>query len=125
MAVYVDDMRASFGRMIMSHMLADTIAELHAMADTIGVRRKWFQGCRKASWPHYDIAMSKRTLAVQAGAQQLTRLELSAAAALATRGPLCRRPRCSLSAMSGLLDQKMNERGAPRREAARIMRGPP
>jgi len=78
MAVYVDDMRASFGRMIMCHMLADTIAELHAMADTIGVQRKWFQGCRKASWPHYDIAMSKRALAVQAGAVELDRYALSA-----------------------------------------------
>jgi Protein of unknown function (DUF4031) len=73
MTVYVDDMRAPFGRMIMCHMLADTTDELHEMADKIGVNRKWFQA--NASWPHYDIALSKRALAVVAGARELTRQE--------------------------------------------------
>jgi uncharacterized protein DUF4031 len=68
--VYVDDMRAAFGRMIMCHMIADTEAELHAMADRIGVARKWFQ--RKPSGDHYDIALSKRRLAVQFGAREIT-----------------------------------------------------
>ena len=45
MAVYVDDMRANFGRMKMCHMIADTIDELHTMADRIGVARRWFQAC--------------------------------------------------------------------------------
>jgi hypothetical protein len=63
--VYVDDMRAPFGRLIMCHMIADTEAELHAMADRIGVARKWHQG------DHYDIALSKRALAVEAGAVEI------------------------------------------------------
>ena len=66
MSVYVDDMRAKFGRMIMCHMIADSDDELHAMAAKIGVARKWFQG------DHYDIALSKRALAVAAGAQEIT-----------------------------------------------------
>ena len=69
MAVYVDDMRARFGRMKMCHMIADSVEELHQMADTIGVARKWFQ---KSSWSHYDIALSKRALAVAAGAREIT-----------------------------------------------------
>jgi len=69
MAVYVDDMRAPFRRMIMCHMLADTVEELHAMADKIGVNRKWFQG------DHYDICISKRTLAVKYGAVEITMRE--------------------------------------------------
>lgn len=64
MPVYVDDMKAGYGRMVMCHM-ADTEDELHAMADLIGVDRKWYQ------YPHYDIALSKRTLAVANGAQEI------------------------------------------------------
>lgn len=71
MTVYVDDMRAPFGRLIMCHMIADTEAELHAMASRIGVARRWYQG------DHYDIALSKRALAVRYGAREITRRQLS------------------------------------------------
>lgn len=72
MAVYVDDMRAPYGRMVMCHMLADTDAELHAMAARIGVARRWWQSPEKTSGSHYDIALSKRALAVAAGAVEIT-----------------------------------------------------
>jgi hypothetical protein len=72
--VYVDDMRAKYGRMIMCHMLADSPEELHAMADRIGVQRKWFQS--RASSPHYDIALSKRSLAVAHGAVEVIGREI-------------------------------------------------
>ncbi len=68
MAVYVDDMRAGYGRMVMCHMWADSLPELLAMADTIGVHRKWLQQPPKASWVHFDIALSKKKLALAAGA---------------------------------------------------------
>jgi hypothetical protein len=67
-SVYVDRARNGYGRMIMCHMIADTPDELHAMADRIGVARRWFQTPPKASMWHYDIAQSKRTLAIEAGA---------------------------------------------------------
>lgn len=70
MAVYVDYARNPFGRMKMCHMLADTEEELHAMADKIGVKRKWFQ--KHASAPHYDICQTKRELAVSYGAIQVS-----------------------------------------------------
>lgn len=72
MAVYVDDMRACYGRMVMCHMIADSDAELHAMADKIGVSRRWWQSPEKTSGSHYDIALSKRALAVAAGAIEIT-----------------------------------------------------
>lgn len=72
MTVYVDSMRAPFGRMLMCHMIADTEAELHAMADRIGVARRWYQG------DHYDIAQSKRRLAVEAGAVEITLMQCGA-----------------------------------------------
>ena len=69
MTVYVDDMyrypMGELGRMKMSHMIADTEEELHAMAAAIGIARKWFQ---TKSHPHYDISMGKRDEAIQRGA---------------------------------------------------------
>lgn len=70
MTVYVDDMyrypMGQFRGMKMSHMVADTDDELHRMAGIIGVARRWFQG------DHYDIAISKRQLAIYAGAKEIT-----------------------------------------------------
>ena len=70
MSVYVDDMRAPFGRLIMCHMVADTPAELRAMADKIGVALKWVQhpGTYRE---HFDICLSKRARAVKAGAKEI------------------------------------------------------
>lgn len=72
MTVYVDDMEAGYGRMKMCHMLADTDEELHKMAALIGVARRWWQSPRNTSGSHYDIAKSKRAIAVQAGAVEIT-----------------------------------------------------
>lgn len=78
MTVYVDDMRARYGRMRMCHMLADSDEELHEMASRIGVARRWHQ---KAGTPHshYDICMSKRAIAVKFGAVEVTRKGVVAA----------------------------------------------
>ena len=71
--VYVDDSKIPFGRMLMSHMVADNVDELHAMADKIGLKRKWFQNKRI---PHYDVCQSKKRLAIGHGAVQVTAVEL-------------------------------------------------
>jgi hypothetical protein len=62
--------------MLMSHLWADTLEELLAMVDKIGVQRKWIQGHpelsfgkhKNASWVHFDIARSKKLLAIRHGA---------------------------------------------------------
>lgn len=74
MSVYVDDAKIPYGRMKMCHMLADTEDELHCMADRIGVKRRWFQ--QQTSVPHYDVSLSKRRLAVEAGAVELGRRDV-------------------------------------------------
>ena len=48
------------------HMYADTLEELHAMADRIGMRRSWFQN--HPFLQHYDLVPAKRELAVRYGA---------------------------------------------------------
>ncbi|MBS7812298.1 DUF4031 domain-containing protein [Roseococcus pinisoli] len=68
MTVYVDDVRHQFGRMVMCHMWADSLEELLVMADAIGVQRKWLQVPPKASWVHFDIALSKKAQALKLGA---------------------------------------------------------
>lgn len=67
MSVYVDDFRATFGRMKMCHMIADSKAELLAMADAIGVHRRWIQS-EGTPREHFDICLAKRALAVKRGA---------------------------------------------------------
>ncbi len=74
--VYVDDMRAPFGGMIMCHMIADTTEELNEMADRIGVKRRWIQDAGTYK-EHYDIAVAKRKKAVRAGAREITQRELA------------------------------------------------
>jgi hypothetical protein len=69
MPVYVDNSIGTFypGRKT-SHMVADTVEELHAMADKISVKRTWFfQG----KLPHYDVSQSKRAQAIKAGAIEI------------------------------------------------------
>lgn len=75
MTVYVDTMRARFGRMTMCHMIADSTAELLAMADRIGVQRKWIQNAGTHR-EHFDIALSKRKLAIEAGAVEVSMMDL-------------------------------------------------
>lgn len=53
----------------------DSLDELHAMADRIGIKRKWFQA--DGSLPHYDICKSKRKLAVAFGAIEIGRREIA------------------------------------------------
>jgi hypothetical protein len=80
MTVYVDDMylypMGKYGRMKMSHMIADTDSELHAMADVIGVQRKWWQAPPKHD-SHYDVAIVMRSKAIEAGAVPIALRELS------------------------------------------------
>lgn len=91
MSVYVDDMRAPYGRMIMCHMVADTREELHVMAVIIGVSRRWLQNAGTYR-EHFDVCLEKRAKAVSNGAIEITskelgKLLLEKRAAAGTSGP--------------------------------------
>jgi hypothetical protein len=70
MPVYVDKARNEHRGMVMCHMLADTLEELHRMADALGLKREWFQ---PLSTPHYDIPQTVRNHAIEFGAIEIDR----------------------------------------------------
>jgi len=74
--VYVDSPIYQLGRMKMCHMIADSTAELLAMATAIGVAHRWLQhaGCIDE---HFDICISKRKAAIALGATVVTARELA------------------------------------------------
>lgn len=70
MAVYVDNFNASYGRMKMCHLIADTTNELLEMVDKIGVQRKWVQ--HEGTYnEHFDICLSKKQKAIEFGAKEI------------------------------------------------------
>jgi hypothetical protein len=73
MTVYVDDSRNPFGNMFMCHMMADSLEELHKFAKKVGLKRQYFQSSR---FPHYDLCLSKRALALRLGATSCTTRDL-------------------------------------------------
>lgn len=74
MTVYVDRPKHRLGRMVMCHLLADNVDELHAMADKLCLRRAWHQTCPV---PHYDICKAKRQAAIRLGATEVRMHELA------------------------------------------------
>lgn len=70
MAVYVDVAQIPYGRMKMSHMMADSRDELLAMAERIGVPVKHIQA--KGTYrEHFDVCEQKARAAVALGAQRV------------------------------------------------------
>jgi hypothetical protein len=54
-----------------SHLVSDeSYDELHAMADALGIERRWFQG------DHYDVPEDYRERAIALGAVPVTSREL-------------------------------------------------
>jgi hypothetical protein len=74
MTVYVDGMVHHGSRGRWCHMWSENLDELHAMADKIGLKRRWFQN--HPLHPHYDLVMSKRRLAIQNGAVACSEREM-------------------------------------------------
>ncbi len=73
MTVYIDNARHRYGDLMLSHMVADTLEELHAMARSIGVAPVFFSERRH---PHYDVCVAKRKLAIEKGAKEVTEREI-------------------------------------------------
>lgn len=50
------------------HLFADSLEELHAFAESIGMKREWFQNTKL---PHYDLTEARRKKAVAKGAVEV------------------------------------------------------
>ncbi len=72
--IYVGKNEYKYGRMIMSHMIADSLDELHEMADQLGINRKHFQD--KPKRPHYDVCKSNKKKAIKLGAKEVSDKEI-------------------------------------------------
>ncbi|QRD62702.1 DUF4031 domain-containing protein (plasmid) [Xanthomonas citri pv. citri] len=71
MTVWVEEALWPRGKFICGHLLADSLTELHAVADALQLTRQYFVG--HALVPHYSIPDDKVELAVAAGASRLER----------------------------------------------------
>jgi len=70
MAVYVDEIHAwpttiRCFRGGSCHLTADSLSELFAFADKLGLRRSWYQ---PKSTPHFDLTPKRRARALELGA---------------------------------------------------------
>ena len=71
MAVYVDDAVHPWRGRRWAHLLADTLDELHAMAERLEIPRRAFQN--KTSGAHYDVPAPMRERAIALGAVAISR----------------------------------------------------
>ena len=67
MTVYVDDSRLAWRGRNWCHLVADSVAELHAFAAQLGLRPECFQD--RTMYPHYDVTVSVQQRALALGAQ--------------------------------------------------------
>lgn len=79
MAVYVDSLMSHGWRLRgkptdNAHLFADSVEELHAFAEALGLRRRWFQ-YKPGKLPHYDVTPGFYWQAIRRGAVHLERAE--------------------------------------------------
>ena len=71
--IYVDDAKISYKRWKMSHLccIPFDLGELVEFGEKIGLKEVWIHN------DHFDITQTKRALAIEAGATQVTFEELA------------------------------------------------
>ena len=71
MTVYIDDAVHPWRGERWAHLMADTLAELHAFAALLGIPRRAFQD--RLSGAHYDVTAAMRERALALGAVAISR----------------------------------------------------
>lgn len=71
MTVYIDDAVHLWRGERWAHLMADTLPELHALAQQLGIPRRAFQN--RPSGVHYDVPAPLREQAIALGARAISR----------------------------------------------------
>lgn len=71
MTVYIDDAVWLWRGRRWAHLMADSLDELHALAQRLGIPRRAFQN--RASGAHYDVPAELREQAIAFGARPISR----------------------------------------------------
>ena len=71
MTVYIDDAVHPWRGERWAHLMADTLPELHAMAQQLGIPRRAFKN--RPSGAHYDVPAPLRETAIALGAHAISR----------------------------------------------------
>ncbi|WP_269789946.1 DUF4031 domain-containing protein [Stenotrophomonas sp. Iso1] len=71
MTVYIDDAVHPWRGERWAHLMADTVPELHALAQQLGIPRRAFQN--RPSGVHYDVPAPLREQAIALGARAISR----------------------------------------------------
>lgn len=108
MAVYVDDAGIMFKGKPRYHLAADSVSELHAFCQKVGIARCWFHAAK--GHPHYDITNEQRQAAIRLGAVAMTVRELML---------------CTKSGRQALDKMIMKNAGNPERQAMLLAMIPP
>jgi len=77
MTIYVDELQNYGNKGWWSHMWSDTLdtVELHEFANSLKLKPEWFQvshGDFVREFPHYDLRESKRKIALEKGAVEMS-----------------------------------------------------
>jgi len=64
--VYIGINQYRLGSMLMSHMVADSLLELHSMAARLHISKIYFQNIKNKQ--HYDVCKTKKLQALKYGA---------------------------------------------------------
>ena len=72
--IYIGKNEYRYKSMLMSHMTADTLLELHTMAKNIGINKRYFQN--KNGQPLYGICKSRKNIALKLGAIEVNDKDL-------------------------------------------------
>lgn len=74
MGIYVDNARIKWSGRVWCHLVADSLAELHAFAKPLANEACRYH--RNAKHPHYDVTLRVRDLAIRLGAEEANRRKI-------------------------------------------------